>query len=152
MWIAAFSDTGIIRIFSQITYVYLIRVFPGGQVLCSTQPEAGASHSGRRVRYITYCLMVIVFHSPRLHKHLKLEVIKKKKKKRQANADLPVLILPYATNGGEVHHGLSLHFRERANGETTLCRRSPENPPPSYAAKSEVTIMPLDASLLDAMP
>ena len=80
MWIAVFSDTDIIRIFSQITYVYLIRVFPGGQVLCSTQSEAGASHSGRRVRYITYCLMVIVFHSPRLHKHLKLEVIKKKKK------------------------------------------------------------------------
>ena len=83
MWIAASSDTGIIRIFSQITYVYLIRVFPGGQVLCSTQPEAGASHSGRRARYITYCLMVIVFHSPRLHKHLKLEVIKKKKIKKK---------------------------------------------------------------------
>ena len=31
-----------------------IRVFPEGQVLCNTQPEAGASHSGRRVRYITF--------------------------------------------------------------------------------------------------
>lgn len=57
-----------------------IRVFPGGEVLCSTQPEAGASHSGRRVRYITCCLKVIVFYSPRLHKHLKLEVKKKKKR------------------------------------------------------------------------
>ena len=88
MWIAVSSDTGIIRIFSQITYVYLIRVFPGGQVLCSTQPEAGASYSGRRARYITYCLMVIVFHSPRLHKHLKLEVIKKKKKKKSRDTHI----------------------------------------------------------------
>ena len=88
MWIAAFSDTDIIRIFSQITYVYLIRVFSEGQILCSTQSEAEASHSDRRVRYITYYLMMIMFHSSRLHKHLKLKVIKKNKNKKNLDNDL----------------------------------------------------------------
>ena len=78
IWIAAPSDDGIIRTFSRLHMFTRSEFSLGASFFATLSHKQGLVAQVERRGTITfYCCMAIVFHSPRLHKHLKHESIKK---------------------------------------------------------------------------